>query len=261
MFSGGSGDEESLSKWMAMLIRISIHMTLVPGEDGGGGASLLQRVKEERFLQWGQQETRDLIAIKADLERDPLAARTLGGSGGQDEGPRLPSDAGPVQEQVEEPHQSLQGPASLPFSPSPKFLLQSAKIEHVSVITNKMGPENLIRRLASSAKLALNLVKIGKETADPGAAGRQWPFFDELSVVFMEHRNDMKCRLFESESGSSQRKKQKRLSSIQSAEESGILAAAAEDGAQVMRDDEPGAGVAGIGARAAAVDGEAGEKG
>ncbi|XP_042448833.1 uncharacterized protein LOC122033735 [Zingiber officinale] len=160
MFSGGSRDEESLDEWMAMLIGIPVQMSLVPREDGGGGASLPWRMKEERFLQWGQQETRDLITIKAVLERDPLAARTLGGSGGQDERRQLPLDAGPMQEQ-------------------------------------------------------------GKETADPGAAGRQWPFFDELSVVFMEHRKDMKRRLLESESGSSRRKKPKRLSSIQSSEESG----------------------------------------
>ncbi|KAK8947704.1 Trihelix transcription factor GT-3b [Platanthera guangdongensis] len=41
-------------------------------EVGGGGG---QRSKDEKVLQWGQKETRELIAIRADLERDFTVAR------------------------------------------------------------------------------------------------------------------------------------------------------------------------------------------
>ncbi|PKA62570.1 Trihelix transcription factor GT-3b [Apostasia shenzhenica] len=44
----------------------------VSGGGGGGGG---QRGKEEKVAQWGTQETRELIAIRADLERDFTVVR------------------------------------------------------------------------------------------------------------------------------------------------------------------------------------------
>ncbi|RWW35340.1 hypothetical protein BHE74_00059740 [Ensete ventricosum] len=88
---GGGGDGESVGGRMAMLAGIPLQMSPGPvGEmvgtsgGGGGGGALLpqqqqqqqpQRGREERMPQWGQQETRDLIAIRADLERDPAVTR------------------------------------------------------------------------------------------------------------------------------------------------------------------------------------------
>lgn len=62
-----------------MLAGIPIQLSPAPAAEmvgtSGGGGPPPQRVKEERVPQWGQQETRDLIAIRADLERDPTVAR------------------------------------------------------------------------------------------------------------------------------------------------------------------------------------------
>ncbi|XP_074591419.1 uncharacterized protein LOC141847304 [Curcuma longa] len=168
MFSGGGGDAESLSERMAMLVEIPIQMSLAPGEEmavasggGGGGASLPRRRKEERFPQWGQQETGDLIAIRADLERDPSAARR-----------------------------------------------NRTLWEAVAARMRDLGYHRTPDQCKSKLKSLVNRYK-GEETVDPGAAGRQWPFSDELSVVFKQRRR------LESESGSSQRKKKPKRLSIQ----------------------------------------------
>ncbi|KAG6472861.1 trihelix transcription factor GT-3b-like [Zingiber officinale] len=175
---GGSGDGESLSERMAMLAGIPIQITPASAAElvfagGRGGSSLPQRGKEERLPQWGQQETRDLIAIRADLERDPSLAkrnRTLW--------------------------------------------------EAVAARMRERGYRRTPDQCKCKWKNLVNRYK-GKETADP-ETGRQCPFFDELSAVFMEREKNMQRLLLESESGSSQSKKKlKRPSSIRSSEESG----------------------------------------
>ncbi|XP_074560724.1 trihelix transcription factor GT-3b-like [Curcuma longa] len=175
---GGSGDGESLSERMAMLAGIPIQMTPPSAAEmvfasGGGGTSLPQRGKEERVPQWGQQETRDLIAIRADLERDPSLARR-----------------------------------------------NRTLWEAVAARMRERGYRRTPDQCKCKWKNLVNRYK-GKETADPDT-GRQCPFFDELSAVFVEREKNMQRLLLESESGSAQSKKKlKRPSSIRSSEESG----------------------------------------
>ncbi|WOK94979.1 Trihelix transcription factor GT-3b [Canna indica] len=179
MFGGGGGDGEPLGGRMAMLAGIQIQMNPPPaaetvGTSGGGGGGQPQRGgggKEERVPQWGQQETRDLIAIRAQLERDPALAprnRTLW--------------------------------------------------EAVAARMRERGYRRTPDQCKCKWKNLVNRYK-GKETSDP-EHGRQCPFFDELSAVFMEREKNMHRLLLESESGSSQSKKRlKRLSSIRSSDD------------------------------------------
>lgn len=68
---GGGGDGDPLSGRIGALSGLQAHhpnLEAVATSGAGKG-------KEERLPQWSQQETRDLIAIRADLERDFNVAR------------------------------------------------------------------------------------------------------------------------------------------------------------------------------------------
>ncbi|KAH0470748.1 hypothetical protein IEQ34_000471 [Dendrobium chrysotoxum] len=80
MMMGGGGEGDALGGRMGMVS--SFHLQMMPasgelvGTSGGGGVGGGgQRGKEEKVPQWGQQETRELIAIRADLERDFTVSR------------------------------------------------------------------------------------------------------------------------------------------------------------------------------------------
>ncbi|WOL19004.1 trihelix transcription factor GT-3b-like [Canna indica] len=81
MFRGGGdggGDGDPFGGQMVMLAGIPLQLSPSPASEMVGTSAALrqhQRVKDERVLQWGQQETRDLIATRADLERDLTVAR------------------------------------------------------------------------------------------------------------------------------------------------------------------------------------------
>ncbi|KAG0488313.1 hypothetical protein HPP92_007124 [Vanilla planifolia] len=70
MMMGSSGEGDALGGRMGPAAGFQLQMMPAAGEmvgtSGGGG----QRGKEEKLPQWGPQETSDLIAIRADLERD-----------------------------------------------------------------------------------------------------------------------------------------------------------------------------------------------
>lgn len=74
----GSGDNESpvgVGGQMGMIPGLPLQLNptgMVSGGGGGGGSSTH---KEERVPQWSHQETRDFIAIRAELERDFTLAK------------------------------------------------------------------------------------------------------------------------------------------------------------------------------------------
>ncbi|KAK1262425.1 Trihelix transcription factor GT-3b [Acorus gramineus] len=77
-----SGDDDDMGR-MGLLSGLPMHMnpTGFAGEIGlpqagaGAGPSSAQARREERVPQWGHQETRDFIAIRAELERDFKASK------------------------------------------------------------------------------------------------------------------------------------------------------------------------------------------
>ncbi|XP_068650256.1 trihelix transcription factor GT-3b-like [Aristolochia californica] len=69
----GSGDNEALSR-MGMISGLPLHLNqaaISPDMSGAGGS----QKKDDRVPQWSHQETRDFIAIRAELERDFTVAK------------------------------------------------------------------------------------------------------------------------------------------------------------------------------------------
>ncbi|KAG6520148.1 trihelix transcription factor GT-3b-like [Zingiber officinale] len=81
MMLGGDGDGDALGRRMAVLAGIPLQVNPPPegmvGRGGRGGRQLPSplRGEGEREIPWGEQETRDLIAIRDDLERGHPKAR------------------------------------------------------------------------------------------------------------------------------------------------------------------------------------------
>lgn len=84
MHGGGGGGDGGYVGRMSMVAGIPLQVNPAPAAemmDTSGGAGVPQppqprlRVKEEKVPQWSQQETQDLIAIRAELERNLAVAR------------------------------------------------------------------------------------------------------------------------------------------------------------------------------------------
>ncbi|PKU75541.1 Trihelix transcription factor GT-3b [Dendrobium catenatum] len=171
----------------------TFHLQMMPaagelvGTSGGGGlGGGGQRGKEEKVPQWGQQETRELIAIRADLERDFTVSRRNK----------------TVWEAV--------------------ALRMREKGYRRTSEQCKCKWKNLVNRyktnMDSFLSLTISFVE-GKETAD-AESGRQCPFFEELHALFTERARNMQRLLLESESGAlHSKKKLKRLSADRSSDE------------------------------------------
>ncbi|CAL9047743.1 unnamed protein product [Musa banksii] len=207
---------------MTMLAGIPLQMNPGPvgemvgtsggGGGGGGGGVLLpqqQRGREERVPQWGQQETRDLIAIRANLERDPAVARrnkTMWegvAARMRERGYRRTPD------QCKCKWKNLVNR----YKVSPLFLFLSPCCG-----SGDFGRYRVLDCIGVCSLLPILFGK-GKETADP-ETGRQCPFFDELNAVFVERAKNMQRLLLESESGASQsKKKPKRVGRDRSSDE------------------------------------------
>ncbi|XP_059443306.1 trihelix transcription factor GT-3b-like [Corylus avellana] len=132
--------------------------------------------------QWGEQETREFIAIRAEaeMERDRITAGNA--------------------------------------SKSSKRSKTTTLWELVSARMGERGYKRTPEQCKCKWKNLLNRYK-GKETADP-ENGRQCPFFEELHAVFTEREKHMQRLLAESEAGSSQSKKRvKRLTGDRSSDE------------------------------------------
>ncbi|XP_040986104.1 trihelix transcription factor GT-3b-like isoform X2 [Juglans microcarpa x Juglans regia] len=128
--------------------------------------------------QWSQQETREFIAIRAEveMERDLTAATNANTISG------VPN--------------------------SGKRSKTTALWEVVSGRMSERGYKRTPEQCKCKWKNLLNRYKLvqGKETSDPDNV-RQCPFFDQLHAVFTERAKNMQRLLLESEAGSSQAKK------------------------------------------------------
>ncbi|PKA66384.1 Trihelix transcription factor GT-3b [Apostasia shenzhenica] len=69
MMSGGV-EGDSLGGRAGMVVALTPKLNPAAAAENLGGGGWAAKVKEEKVPQWGQQETRDLIAIRAELERD-----------------------------------------------------------------------------------------------------------------------------------------------------------------------------------------------
>lgn len=130
--------------------------------------------------QWGPQETKELISIRAEMERDSSS-----------------------------PSPSATGAGAK---------RSKALWDAVSFKMSELGFARTPDQCKCKWKNLLNRYK-GKETSDP-ETGQQCPFFEELHALFTERAKSMQRLLLESEVGSPRsRKKMKRSSAGRSSDE------------------------------------------
>ncbi|KAK6947291.1 Myb/SANT-like DNA-binding domain 4 [Dillenia turbinata] len=167
MMLGGGGENETLmggrmninamssSSSSSLLLPLQLNPATISGEAKKDAHPLPSP-------QWSAQETRDFIAIRADLERDFTATK------------------------------------------------RNKMVWEVVVARMKQrGYRRSPDQCKCKWKNLVNRYK-GKETSDP-ENGRQCPFFEELHAVFTERARNMQRLLLESETGSMQVTKQKKL--------------------------------------------------
>lgn len=77
MYGGGSGDRDSSLNLgqLSSMMAAGLPLQLNPGAMGSMDTATSTGRKDERVPQWSQQETRDFIAIRAELERDFTLAK------------------------------------------------------------------------------------------------------------------------------------------------------------------------------------------
>ncbi|KAG6491549.1 hypothetical protein ZIOFF_046481 [Zingiber officinale] len=190
MMLGGGGGDDPFGCRMAMLA-VGFQPNPPAAEmlsTSGGGERRMSypaRGKEDRVLQWSQQETRDLIAVRAKLEQGFPAARG---------------------------NKTLWEAVAAAMRERGYFRTpDQCKCKWKNLTNRYKGFEVGLNCLISppyclSSSPGLNLIAF-LQTANPEARHQQCPFYDELHAVFAEQAKNTRRLLDESESGASQSNK------------------------------------------------------
>ncbi|KAL2632795.1 hypothetical protein R1flu_004274 [Riccia fluitans] len=152
------------------------------------------RRKEDRIPQWGYHETKEFIAIRAELEKDFTQTKRnktlweLIAGKMKEKGFRRSADQCKCKwKNLVNRYKGFDEASD--FSPLSQF---SARVD------DELASEHCV---------------IGKETSEPDN-GRQCAFFEELDAIFKERAKNMDRLLLESESGSRPKKKARRAKRI-----------------------------------------------